>query len=263
MDADGRIRIQEYTTAKGGLSINRQQLLEDLSKYGGTVVGKGKGEFTGGIEVPKGTQIEVISQKTGDMIINQSPYAILQKYTQELQQADLSLDEKVQKLQEFFSSMDDRTDINVPSDIQYVKAIEDGWVDYFWPKELGYQEGTAKGITKEFGLPEFWDRFGSMKGGNFSDIPNSGLYTYSQRSIPYLENPDAYHHGTFNRSTYFDKIDAIANNDLDTLNGLLTSEGIAPLSRDEFVEYFDIYTKYLLDKSNVLGVSPDTIKYGI
>lgn len=35
------------------------------------------------------------------------------------------------------------------------------------------------------------------------------------------------------------------------------------LSRDEFVEYFDIYTKYLLDKSNVLGVSPDTIKYGI
>ncbi|HEM4141545.1 TPA: hypothetical protein ACHU7F_000824, partial [Streptococcus suis] len=42
-DEAGNIRIQEYTTAQNGLKISRQNLLEDLSKYGGTIVGAGKG----------------------------------------------------------------------------------------------------------------------------------------------------------------------------------------------------------------------------
>ena len=56
-DEAGNIRIQDYTTATGGLSVSRQALLEDLSKYGGTVVGKGKGAFTGGTEIKPGTHI--------------------------------------------------------------------------------------------------------------------------------------------------------------------------------------------------------------
>lgn len=59
-------------------------------------------------------------------------------------------------------------------------------------------------------------------------------YTYSERSIPYLENPDAYHTGTFNKSTYFNKIDAIKDGDLSKLNSILESEGIKSLSRREF-----------------------------
>ncbi|MBS0687229.1 hypothetical protein [Streptococcus suis] len=68
-DEAGNIRIQEYTTAQNGLKISRQNLLEDLSKYGGTIVGAGKGDFVGGVEIPKGTRIDVVSQKTGNVTI--------------------------------------------------------------------------------------------------------------------------------------------------------------------------------------------------
>ncbi|QSQ90801.1 hypothetical protein JZY07_10320 [Streptococcus suis] len=65
-DEAGNIRIQEYTTAQNGLKISRQNLLEDLSKHGGTIVGAGKGDFVGGVEIPKGTRIDVVSQKTSN-----------------------------------------------------------------------------------------------------------------------------------------------------------------------------------------------------
>lgn len=48
-----------------------------------------------------------------------------------------------------------------------------------------------------------------MGGSNFGDVPSTGKYTYSERAIPYVENEAAYHTGTFNDVTYFDKIDAI------------------------------------------------------
>ncbi|HFR3651047.1 TPA: hypothetical protein ACHVEJ_002032, partial [Streptococcus suis] len=69
-DEAGNIRIQEYTTAQNGLKISRQNLLEDLSKYGGTIVGAGKGDFVGGVEIPKGTRIDVVSQKTASFNID-------------------------------------------------------------------------------------------------------------------------------------------------------------------------------------------------
>ena len=69
IDETGKIRIQDYTTAKGGLSIKRQDSLDNLSKYGGTVVGEGKGHFTGGTKIEPGTRIEIISQKTSNISI--------------------------------------------------------------------------------------------------------------------------------------------------------------------------------------------------
>ena len=69
IDETGKIRIQDYTTAKGGLSIKRQDSLDNLSKYGGTVVGEGKGRFTGGTKIEPGTRIEIISQKTSNISI--------------------------------------------------------------------------------------------------------------------------------------------------------------------------------------------------
>ncbi|HEM2824437.1 hypothetical protein HO419_08140 [Streptococcus suis] len=68
-DEAGNIRIQEYTTAQSGLKSSRQNILEDLSKYGGTIVGAGKGDFVSGVEIPKGTRIDVVSQKTGNVTI--------------------------------------------------------------------------------------------------------------------------------------------------------------------------------------------------
>ena len=48
IDETGKIRIQDYTTAKNGLSVKRQEILDNLSKNGGTIVGEGKGRFVGG-----------------------------------------------------------------------------------------------------------------------------------------------------------------------------------------------------------------------
>lgn len=126
-DEAGNIRIQEYTTAQNGLKISRQNLLEDLSKYGGAIVGAGKGDFVGGVEIPKGTRIDVVSQKTGNFSMDSTPnYIQVGRYTTELSEIDLPLEEKVIKLQEFYSNLSDKTDINVPSDPQYVVAVRDG-----------------------------------------------------------------------------------------------------------------------------------------
>ncbi|HFU3728384.1 TPA: hypothetical protein ACGO7Y_000049 [Streptococcus suis] len=75
-DEAGNIRIQEYMTAQNGLKLSRQNLLEDLSKYGGTIVGAGKGDFVGGVEIPKGTRIDVVSQKTGNVTIGGDGFSL-------------------------------------------------------------------------------------------------------------------------------------------------------------------------------------------
>jgi len=128
VDGTGKIRIQDYTTAKDGLSIKRQGIHENLSKYGGTVVGEGKGRFVGGTKIERGTRIDVISKQTDNFTIDKvSSFDKVKQYTSELYKTDLSLEEKVQKLQKYFTELDDKVDINVPSDVQYVKSFEDGW----------------------------------------------------------------------------------------------------------------------------------------
>ena len=69
IDETGKIRIQDYTTAKNGLSVKRQDILDNLSKNGGTIVGEGKGRFVGGTKIEPGTRIEIISHKTSNISI--------------------------------------------------------------------------------------------------------------------------------------------------------------------------------------------------
>ena len=102
-----------------------------------------------------------------------------------------------------------------------------------------------------------------MGGGNFSGVPEIGQYTYSQRSIPYLENPDAYHTGIFNRDTYFDKIDAIRDGDLTQLNRILDGEGIEGLSDFEFNDYVDKYRNYIQKTEQTLGGKSTDYVYGV
>ena len=264
VDETGKVRIQDYTTAKDGLSIKRQDILDNLSKYGGTIVGEGKGRFTGGTKIEPGTRIDVISKPTDSFTIEKvSSFDKVKQYTSELYKTDLSLEEKVQKLQKYFTELDDKVDINVPSDAQYVKSIEDGWISYDWPERLGFKKGTVHPITRTSGLPERWDRFGHMGGGNFSDIPSEGPYTYSQRSIPYVENLKAYHNGNFKTDSYFDKIDAISEGDIKIFNRILREEGIEGVSQDQFLELSDKYRKYISDTSTSLSMSSDDIKYGV
>lgn len=82
-DESGNIRIQDYTTAKNGISKERQEILDNLSKYGGEVVGAGKGKFAGGTEIPQGTRIDIISGSS-----QFSPE--WQTYLSEFPKADLS-----------------------------------------------------------------------------------------------------------------------------------------------------------------------------
>ena len=106
VDETGKIRIQDYTTAKGGLSVKRQDILDNLSKYGGTIVGEGKGRFVGGTKIEPGTRIDVISKQTDSFTIDKvSSFDKVKQYTSELYKTDLSLEEKVQKLQKYFTSL--------------------------------------------------------------------------------------------------------------------------------------------------------------
>ena len=77
-------------------------------------------------------------------------------------------------------------------------------------------------------MPDTWDRYGYMGGSNFADVLSTGKYTYSERAIPYVENEAAYHTGTFNDVTYFDKIDAIKNGDIDTFKQMYGIDGEIP-----------------------------------
>lgn len=59
-DSNGKIRIQDYT-ASSNISSKRQAILDNIERNGGVIVGKGKGKFVGGVEIPKGTRIDVIN----------------------------------------------------------------------------------------------------------------------------------------------------------------------------------------------------------
>ena len=59
-DSNGKIRIQDYT-ASSNISSKRQAILDNIERNGGVIVGKGKGKFVGGVEIPKGTRIDVVN----------------------------------------------------------------------------------------------------------------------------------------------------------------------------------------------------------
>ncbi len=111
-------------------------------------------------------------------------------------------------------------------------------------------------------MPETWDRYGSMKGSNFADIPSSGKYSNSERSIPYVQNEKAYHSGNFNNTTYFNKIDAIKSGDFDALNIILKSEGIPTVSEAYFEDLKMRYDAFIAKIAKEVGTYVDAT-YGI
>ena len=111
-------------------------------------------------------------------------------------------------------------------------------------------------------MPDTWDRYGYMGGSNFADVPSTGKYTYSERAIPYVENEAAYHTGTFNNATYFDKIDAIKNGDIDGLNTILSKEGIANVNSSYFKNLQNTYNDFIEDTTDAVGSNIDAT-YGL
>lgn len=127
---------------------------------------------------------------------------------------------------------------------------------------MGFDESTIKPITRTDSLFDTWDRYGYMGGSNFADVPSTGRYTYSERAIPYVENEAAYHTGTFNNVTYFDKIDAIKNGDIDGLNTILSKEGIANVDSSYFKNLQNTYNDFIDDTSDAVGSDIDAT-YGL
>ena len=177
--------------------------------------------------------------------------------------SDLTDAQKISELQKLFESSNYKADINVPSDIQYVKGFDaKGNVIYDWPPKLGFDESTIKSISRTDSLPDTWDRYGYMGGSNFADVPPTGKYTYSERAIPYVENEAAYHTGAFNNATYFDKIDAIKNGDIDGLNTILSREGIANVDSSYSKNLQNTYNDFIEDTANAVGSNIDAT-YGL
>lgn len=186
------------------------------------------------------------------------------KYTQEIgKDSSLTTKEKISKIQEAYENVVDKTDINIPIDSQYVKGFDaNGNAIYDWPKYLGFDESSITSITRENCLPENWDRYGYMGGSNFASVPETAPYTYSERSIPYVENEAAYHSGTFSNATYFDKIDAIKSGDLDALNNILESEGISKVDATYFENLCETYNDFIEDTAQAVG-SDINATYGL
>lgn len=177
--------------------------------------------------------------------------------------SDLTDAQKISELQKLFQNSNYKTDINVPSDIQYIKGFDaSGNVIYDWPPKLGFDENSIKSISRIDGLPDTWDRYGYMGGSNFADVPPTGKYSYSERAIPYVENEAAYHTGTFNNATYFDKIDAIKNRNIDAFNNLIQNEGISKWDVDDFEELCDSYDSFITKTNKELGEGVD-VTYGL
>lgn len=60
-DSDGNILIQEYKSSNTApLTTNQGHAFPQIKESGGVIVGQGKGDFTGGVKIPPGTEVKVI-----------------------------------------------------------------------------------------------------------------------------------------------------------------------------------------------------------
>ncbi|BCK46443.1 glycohydrolase toxin TNT-related protein [Streptococcus suis] len=179
-DEAGNIRIQEYTTAQNGLKISRQNLLEDLSKYGGAIVGAGKGDFVGGVEIPKGTRIDVVSQKTSNYSLdgNGNKFEVIT-----LENGETA----------YLSKSTDFNGNPVPvRSLDYLKA--DGTIN--WPNEDGFvlrADGSADKTEATLRAGDVIDRYGSPHGAFTSPVIGGDILDYDTRGLPYPESYQAYH----------------------------------------------------------------------
>ncbi|WP_206759469.1 hypothetical protein [Pseudalkalibacillus hwajinpoensis] len=179
--------------------------------------------------------------------------------------SDLTNEEKLAKIHEAYDRLEVKGDVTVVSDTKYLEPDgfgKNGRMLMDWPENMGFEEGSIQTITRNNPLPERWDRIGGKGGVNFTTLPdNGGPYTYNQRAIPYLENPEARHVGNFDNESYFDAIDAIKSDNLEDLNRIVVANGKKPFSEVDFDLLTSVYKEYQEDLKEVLGKVDTT--YGL
>ena len=122
----------------------------------------------------------------------------------------------------------------IPSELMAtVGFTPDGRVMYKWPDNMGLKAGSDTSIVTadgEVALPDELYRVGSYWGNNFSDA----VYSYDELGIPYRINDEALTVFKVKKDSYTKKIDALASGNLDELNEILRTEGIAEINKSDF-----------------------------
>ncbi|MBO4616442.1 MAG: hypothetical protein J5717_03760 [Lachnospiraceae bacterium] len=160
---------------------------------------------------------------------------------------DMTLQQKCEKIKLLYENSDYKTDITVPADYRYVESINEEGIVYKWPTaNMGFADGY-KPISRADGegFPKEWDRYGYGGGNNFSDLPKDReKYSFSERSLPYIVNEDAYHKGTTNTEFYYDICDAMLAGDMKTVNIILEFYEREPIDESRYNSLKAEYDKY-------------------
>ena len=170
---------------------------------------------------------------------------------------DLTSAQKFAMIQEAYVALEVKGDVTVVADMKYLKPEgfgSQGRMLVDWPDNMGFVVDSIQTITRDNPLPESWDRVGGKGGENFTVLPDDGVpYTYDERAIPYIENPQARHVGTFNNETYFDAIDAVKNGDLEELNRIAEVNGKGPIPYADLLDFKAHYEDFQENAKSVVG----------
>ncbi len=187
-------------------------------------------------------------------------------YTQQIGlDPDLDVSEKVARIQEAYHRTTQKDDLLCPIGPEYVGGFDDrGRIAYSWADERGFAKGYQPIDRNNAPMAAQLDRVGSLDGANFSIVPEGrGPYSNSERGVPYLENPAAYHKGSIDVNYYYDALDAIADKDLNRLNQLLGERGMNEMQEAEFKRLLNQYDYYNNNVLSDLHLEHGSARYGI
>lgn len=150
----------------------------------------------------------------------------------------------------------------IPSELMAaVGFTKDGRILYKWPDNMGLKVGSDTSIVTangEVALPDELYRVGSYWGNNFSDA----VYSYDELGIPYRSNDEALTVFKVKKDSYTKKIDALASGNLDELNEILRTEGIAEINKSDFKRLRSSYIERQASIKKEKKITCNT-KYGV
>lgn len=189
-DKNGKIHIQDYTSSDK-LKPTRQAILENISKDGGTIVGKGKGDFSGGVEIPKGTRIDIISKK--------APNILIEHVTPEVKKATFAKFDELASWETSWNTPEKQASFKDTFDMYAERAVKEGAVpnkeafykmyearQYDYPEaykeaiKRPYLEGGASSVVNGNSVKNFaFGEYGSSVGRVTDDGISHGNFTTS------------------------------------------------------------------------------------
>ena len=175
-----------------------------------------------------------------------------------------TIEDKVRLIQQAFENLPagDRRLLTIPDDAVYVKGFgPSGRVEYLWPDNMGLKVGSDTSIVTadgEVALPDELYRVGNYWGNNFSDA----AYSYDELGIPYRDNDEALTIFKIKKDSYVKKIDALASGNLDELNEILRTEGIAEINKSDFKRLRSSYIERQASIKKEKKITCNT-KYGV